>query len=46
MCNVLSSDGNIIGTGAIEREEELTRAMVGLEGGSMNEIINVLCEEK
>ena len=45
-CNVLSIDGTIIGMGVSKRQEQVTRVMVGLPEDSINDIVDVICEEK
>ena len=45
-CNVLSIDGTIIVMGVSKRQEEVTRVMAGLPEDSINDIVDVICEEK
>ena len=46
VCNVSSSNGNIIGMGVAAREEPLTRILIGIPEDKINEIVDVFCEEK
>ena len=46
VCDVSSSNGNIIAMGVAACEEPLTRILIGLLEDAINKIFDVFCEEK
>ena len=46
VCNVSSSNGNIIGMGVAASKELLTRILIELPEDAINDIVDVFCEEK